>query len=80
MGFWWEAVQPLCLFFRLTLGGDDGVEHCCGMQPGHHVSQDTCETQVVLWGRLGRLGKVDVCPTLKPDARACPREGRFGPR
>ena len=39
------------------------------MQPGRHVGQDARETQVVLWGRLGQRGKVDVCPELEPDAR-----------
>ena len=70
LGCWWEAVPPLCLFFRLALGGDNGVERFRGVQPGRHVGQDARETQVVLWGQLGRRGKVDVCPALESDARA----------
>ena len=65
--------------FRLALGGDDGVERFCGMQLGRHVSQDAHEIQVVLWGRLGRLGKVDVCPALEPDTCALVRaKGEWG--
>ena len=60
LGCWWEAVPPLCLFFRLALGGDNGAERFRGVQPGSQVGQYTHETQVVLWGRLGWLGKVDV--------------------
>ena len=75
----WEAVPPICLFFRLALGGDDGAERFCGMQPVFHVGQDACDTQVVLWVRLGRLGKVDVCPALEPNARAIVRaKGEWG--
>ena len=80
LGCWWEAVPPLCLFFRLAMGSNDGAERFRGVQPGRHVGQDNRENQVVLWGRLGRRGKVDVCPALEPDARACSREGRVDPR
>ena len=49
------------------------------MQPGCHVGHDACETQVVLWGQLGRRGKVDVCPALEPDAGALVRaKGEWG--
>ena len=48
LGFRWEAVPPLCLLFRLALGGDDGTESFGCMQPGRHVGKDACETQVVL--------------------------------
>ena len=80
LGCWWEAVPPLCLFFRLTLGGDDGAERFRGVQLGRHVSQDARETYVVLWVQIGRSGDVGVCRTLEPDARACPRDGRLDPR
>ena len=76
---WWEAVPPLCLFFRLALGGDDMSERFRGVQPGRHVGQDARETQVVLWGCLRRRGKVDVCPALEPDARVLVRaKGEWG--
>ena len=70
LGRWWEAVPPIGILFHLTLGGDNGAEHFRGVQPGHHVGQDACETHVVLWSRLGRRGEVDFCPTTEPDARA----------
>ena len=69
----WEAVPPLFLFFRLVLSGDERAERFRGVQPGCHVVQDACETQVVLWGRLGRRGKVYACPAFEPDARALVR-------
>ena len=56
LGCQWEAVPPLCLIFRLALGGDDGTESFGCMQPGRHVGKDARETQVVLWGQRGRLG------------------------
>ena len=56
LGSRWEAVPPRCLLFRLALGGNDGTEHFSCMQPGRHVGKDARETQVVLWGRRGRLG------------------------
>ena len=32
-----------------------------------------------MWGRLGRLGKVEVCPALEPDAHALVRaKGEWG--
>ena len=62
LGCWWEAVPPLCLFFRLALGGDGGRECFGGMQLGRHVGKDARETQVVLWGRSGQLGYAYVCP------------------
>ena len=68
LGCWWEAVPPLCLFFRFVLGGDDGSKGFRGVQPGRHVGQDACETHVVLWGRLGRRGKVDIYIALESDA------------
>ena len=70
LGYWWEEVLPLYLFFRLALGGDDGAKCFRGVQPVCHVGQDACENQVVLCGRIGRLGKVNVCLALEPDARA----------
>ena len=73
LGCWWEAVPPLDLFFHLTLGGDNGAERFCSVQPGRYVGQDACETHVVLWRRLGRHGEVYVCPALEPDARAIVR-------
>ena len=76
LGCWWEAVPLICLFFRLALGGNNGAERLRGVQPGRPVGQDACETLVVLWGRLGWHGEVDVCPALEPDARACPRKGK----
>ena len=80
LGCSWEAVPSLCLFFCLALGGDNVAERFRGVQPGCHVGKDARETQVVLWGRLGRRGKVDVYPTLQLDARACPHEGRVDPQ
>ena len=73
MGCWWEAVSPLCLFFRLALGGNEGAERFRGVQPVHQVGQDACETHVVLWGRLGQRGEVYVCLTSEPDARTLVR-------
>ena len=70
LGCWWEAVPPLGLFLRLALSGDDGAERFRGVQLGHHVGQDACETHVVLWSRLGRHGEVSVYPMLEPYARA----------
>ena len=55
LGCRWEAVPPLCLFLRLALGGNDGTERFGGIQLGCHVGKDARETQVVLWGRRGRL-------------------------
>ena len=69
MGHWWEAVPPLCLLFRLALGGDNRTERFVCMQPGYHVRKNACETQVILWGRCGRIWEVYVCPLLEPDAR-----------
>ena len=46
------------------------AERFCSVQPGRHVVQDAHETQLVLWGQLGRGGEVDVCPTLEPDVCA----------
>ena len=69
LGCWWEAVPPLCLFFRLALGGANGTDRFGGMQLGHYVGKDACETQVILWVRRGRLGYVYVCPSLETDAR-----------
>ena len=66
----WEAVPPLCLLFRLALGDDDRTERFGCMQPGTHVGTDVRETQVVFWGRHGRLWEVYVCPSLEPDAHA----------
>ena len=80
LGYWWEVVPPLCLFLRLELGGNGGAERFCVVQPGRHVGQDARETQVVLWGWLGRLGKVDICPALEPDAHTCLSKGRVGTR
>ena len=68
LGCRWEAVQPLCLLFHLALGGDDGTESFGCMQPGRHIGKDVRETQVVLWGRRGRLQEIHVCPSLEPDA------------
>ena len=48
LGYWWEAVPPLCLLFRLALGSDDGTERFGCVQPGRHVGKDVHETQVVL--------------------------------
>ena len=51
------------------------------MQPGRHIGHDARETHVVLLGRLGRRGEVDVCPKTKVDARAlviAKREWRCG--
>ena len=48
LGRWWEMVTPLGLLLRLTLGGNDGVERFCSLQPGIHVGQDACETHMVL--------------------------------
>ena len=73
LGCWWEAVPLLCLFLRLALGGDDGVERFRGVQPGRHVGQYSRDTLVVLWGWLGRRGNVDVYPELKPDVYALVR-------
>ena len=75
-GRWWETVPPLGLLFRLVIGGDDGVERFCSVQPGPHVGQDAHETRVVLWSWLERRGEVDVCPTMEPDVRAlvCAKE------
>ena len=56
LGCQWEAVPPLCLLFRIVLGGDDGTERFGCMQPGRNVGKDARETQVLLWGRSGRLG------------------------
>ena len=56
LGCWCKAVPPLCLFFRLALGADDGTERFVGIKPGCHVNKDACETQVVLLVRSGRLG------------------------
>ena len=70
LGCWWEAVPPLCIFFRHALVGDNGAERFRGVQPGCHVGQDARETQVVFWGRIGQRGKVDVYPALEPDACA----------
>ena len=80
LGCWWEAVPPLCLFFCLVLGSEAGAEHFCGMKPGRHIGRDAHETQMVLCGRLGRLGKVNIYPALEPDTHACPRKERVGPR
>ena len=63
----------LWYLFRLTLGSDDGAEPFRGVQPGRHVGQDSRETHVVLWSRLGWREEVDVCPTTEPDARALVR-------
>ena len=73
MGRWWETVPPLGILLRLPLGGDNGSERFRGVQPGHHVGQDACETHVVLWSRLGRRGEVHVCPTTEPDTRVIVR-------
>ena len=73
LGYWWETVPPLGLLFRLALGGDGGAERFHGVQLGRHVGQDSRETHVVLWSRLGRLGEVDVCPMTELDARAIVR-------
>ena len=79
LGCWWEAVPPLCLFFRLALGGNDRTERFGGMQMGRHIGKDARETQVVLWGRRGKLRKVYVCPFLEPDARVLVRaKGEWG--
>ena len=45
---WYEAVPPLCLFFHLAMGGNDGAERFHGVNPGRHVGQDSRETTVVL--------------------------------
>ena len=66
-------VPPLGLRFRLALVGDDRAERFYGIHPGFQLGQDTCETHVVLWSRLGRHGEVDVCPTTETDARALVR-------
>ena len=52
------------------MGGDNGAERFCSVQPGRHVSQDAHETHVVLWSRLWRRGEVDVCPMTEPYAHA----------
>ena len=80
MGRWWETVSPLGILFCLALGGSNRAERFCDVQLGRHVGQDTRETHVVLWIRIGRCGEVDVCPTTEPDARACLREGRVEPQ
>ena len=51
----WETVPPLCLLFRLALGGNDGTERFGCMHSVRHVGKDACKTQVVLWGRRVRL-------------------------
>ena len=56
LGCWGEAVPPLCLLFRLALVDNNGTERFGCMQPGRHVGKEARETQVVLWGRRGRLG------------------------
>ena len=61
LGRWWETVPTLGLLFHLALGGNDGAERFCGVQPSCYVSQDARETHVVLWRWLGRRGEVDVC-------------------
>ena len=80
LGCRWEAVPPLCLLFYLALGGNNGTERFGCMQPGRDVSKDVRETQVVLWGRRGRLWQIHVYLLLEPDARACPQEGRVTPQ
>ena len=73
LGFWWEAVPPLCLLFCLALGGNDWTERFGCMQPGRHVGKNARETQVFLWGRRGRLWEVYFYPSLELDARALVR-------
>ena len=73
MGCWWEAVPTPLPLFRLTLDRNDGVERFYDVQPGCHFGQYARETQVVLWGRLGWCGEVDVCPTLETDTRSLVR-------
>ena len=52
---------------RLALGSDNGTERFRGVQPGRHIGQGARDTQVVLWVRLGWIGKFDVCSALEPD-------------
>ena len=59
---WWETVPPLSLLFRLALGGDNGSERFCGVQPD-------CS-------RLGWRGEVGVCPTTELGTRAIVRANR----
>ena len=66
-------VPSFGLIFRLALGGDDWVEHFCGVKPGRYVGQDARETHVVFWIRLGRRGEVYVCSTTEPDTCALVR-------
>ena len=54
----WEAVPYVGILFFLALGGEDGAERFCGLQPGHHVGQEARETCVILWEQLGRRGEV----------------------
>ena len=37
LGYWWEAIPPLFLFFRLKLGGDDGLERFRSVNPGLYI-------------------------------------------
>ena len=70
LGCRWEAVPPLCLLFRLVLGGDDGTERLGYMQPVSNIGKDISEIQVFFWGRRGRLWQIHVYPSLEPDAHA----------
>ena len=70
MGRWRKTVPSLCLFFRLALCSEDGVERFRVFQPCGEVAQDSRETRVVLWCSLGWIRKVLSQPPAEPDARA----------
>ena len=46
------------------------------LKPCGDVSQDSCETHVVLWCNIGFIGKVFTLPPAEPDARAFLRANR----
>ena len=62
LGRRWEKVPPLGLIsasrWAATMGWSNSA--VCNL-----VSKDAHETHVVLLGRFGRRGEVDVCPTTE---------------
>ena len=48
LGRWWETVPFLGLLLCLTMCGDGGAEHFCGLQPGFHIGQYAVDTRMLL--------------------------------
>ena len=76
MGRRWEAIPALHLLIFLALCRNDGAESFGVLKLRHDVTEDSCQSCVVLWC-VGGGWEIFSCPSTEPDARAFFRVKRY---